>query len=312
MKEKFWDILCRHKGSWVRPQSGGVDVQYDIVPTSEPVKDRLRPLNDTMKAVLDKELDAMYEGKVIQDSTSPWGSNVVIVKKADGNWRVCVDYRKVNKVIKNDAYPVPHLVNSLQQIAHHLWYIEIDLFWGFWNIRLSKRAREVTAFLSHRGLHEFVVLPFGLKVSPGGFQRVMDNSFLEFYGKGILVYFDNIILYANSLSELFVLFELALERCARDRFAVRLEKMKLCWQQLKSLGHVVSSEGITADPKKVEALFKCVAPKTKEELRSFLGTVGYLRRFVPSFSELALPLTELMKSKVPFEWNDLRQESFEV
>ena len=128
----------------------------------------------------------------------------------------------------------------------------------------------------------------------------MDEMFSCMYNDGCLVYFDNIVLYANTIDELTNIFRRALSICVVNKLAIRLSKMKICEQFLPTLGHIVSEFGVCADPRKVEALRNCAIPKSKEELRSFLGTVGYLRRFIPHFSELALPLTELTRKSAIF------------
>ena len=141
----------------------------------KPIKLRMRYLAPELKKELDTHIDNMLEMGVIRPSSSPWAAVPVFVKKKTGEWRLCMDYRPVNKRMVADAYPLPLIWDNLQKAAGHALYICLDCSWGFWNIPMDKNSRQYTAFMSHRGLFEYNVLPFGIKNSPAAMQRAVDD-----------------------------------------------------------------------------------------------------------------------------------------
>jgi transposase InsO family protein len=304
-------IFLRYKETWLRPKVGGATKAVaQFVVEGRPVKEKLRMLTPELKEELETQLDAMLRAHVIQPSKSPWGSVPVFTKKKDGGWRLCLDYRKVNMQIKSDGYPVPLLWDQIIQAAHHRWYICLDLNWGFWNIPLHPDSREVTALVTHKGTYEFLVLPFGMKNSPAEFQRMMDRILGDIYNKGIICYIDDIVIYSNSQSVCLELLDEVMQRIREAGLFIKLAKAEVLQDQVKILGHVVGVDGILPDPKKVEAIHNARPPKSKAEVRSFLGTVSYLRRFVPNFSSMTTTINGLLKKGATFHWSEGCQKDF--
>lgn len=312
MKCKIWNLFQTYSKCWLRPRPGSVKEAATVNITGKPVRQKLRHLNEELKKVLEDHISPMLESGVIEPSSSPWGSCPVFVKKRDGNWRMCLDYRQVNKQIEDDAYPIPLILDGLEQAAHHNYYSTFDLQWGFWNVPLEESCRPVTAMITHLGTYQFRVLPFGLKTSPASFQRAMDGIFGDLYGEGVFVYFDDIVIYTDTADEMLSKIETFLHRACAEGLCLRLSKSNIMKSKVALLGHVVSTTGITRDPEKLNAVLRATIPDSKDTLRSFLGTVGYLRRFIPHFAAITSPLTDLLKKNTAFNWNEDAQEAFET
>ena len=279
---EVWEIFRQHQACWLRPRSGQVKtLKATFEVKGPPIKSKMRPLATPLRMELEKQIEAMLQKGVIRPSDSPWGSVPVFVKKKTGEWRMCLDYRPINKRMKSDAYPLPLLWDNLRLAAHHRWYTCLDCTWGFWNIPLEEEAKAYTAFITHKGMFEFEVLPFGIKNSPGVFQRSMDLIFGDLYGRGVLTYIDDIIIFSNDEGEHCKLLGEVLRRCVDAGLFLRLSKSEVARPEVRLLGHRVSLDGIRPDEAKVESIRKAVAPDSKETLRSFLGTIGYLAPVYP-------------------------------
>lgn len=312
-KRAIWEVFLKNLACWLRPKSGGVtrfEVSFKV--SGRPIKQPLRRLAEPLQEELNQQLDAMLEANVIVPSKSAWGSCPVFVKKKGGKWRMCLDYRQLNKMMKADAYPVPLLLERLQQVAHARWYASIDLQWAYWNIKIQEESRQYTAFVTSKGSFEFTVLPFGIKNSPAEFQRIMDSIFGDLYTNGVSIYFDDIVIFADTKARLLERLDIVLGRCCDEGLNVKLGKSELMKTEISMLGHIVGRNGIYSDPKKVVAVQEARAPKNRDELRSLLGTVGYLRRFIPHFAELVFPLTELTKKGTRYEWDTACQKAFDT
>eukprot|EP01071_Lankesteria_metandrocarpae_P012111 Lankesteria_metandrocarpae@DN5493_c2_g1_i2.p1 len=290
--------------AWLRPQGGQVNVstaQFQVV--GRPFKDKLRPLSPAMREELKKQVTSMLKSGIIRPSKSEWGSVPVFVRKKDGGWRMAIDYRGVNRQLKSDSYPLPLVWDNIQSVAGYRYYTCLDGHWGFWNIPLNPSSMEVTALLTPFGSFEFTVLPFGIKNSPAEFQRSMDIIFGDLYYRGVLCYIDDIVIYTNTWEEHLVLLGEVLGRCVKSGLFLKVTKSHIAKEEVPLLGCFVGRHGIRPNPDKVSAVRKAVPPKNKHELMSFLGTVGYLRRFVPFFSEVSKPLTDLCCERVSWVWS---------
>src|SRR5262249_40475336 len=156
--------------------------------------------------------------------------------------------------MKPDAYPLPLLWDNVKMAAHHRWYTCLDCTWGFWNIPLEEAAKEYTAFVTHKGIFEFQVLPFGIRNSPGIFQRAMDGIFGDLYDKGVLTYVDDIIIFTDTKEDHYAKLRTVLKRCVESGLFLRIEKSELMRSEVRLLGHRVSLHGIRPDERKVKAV----------------------------------------------------------
>ncbi len=259
--------------------------------------------------VIREEVDHMHRLGIIRESNSDYASPVVLVPKPDGTWRFCVDYRKLNSVTKSDSYPIPNVHDSLSKLHGAQIFAKIDLAAGYWQIPMHRSDIEKTAFVTPFGLYEYMVMPFGLKTAPATFQRMMDRVL-----RGIsntMVYLDDILVYAESFSELNVRLSQVLERLSQHNLKARAKKCFIGLTEIDYLGFKVGKLGIRADENKVEAIRKLAAPTNLRGLRRFLGMANYYRNFVQNFANIAKPLTSLLQAKRKWNWDGAQQSAFD-
>ena len=276
-----------------------------------PVKMRPRRLPLAKKAQAEEEIDRMLSGKFIKPSTSPWASPIVLVQKKDGSIRFCIDYRKVNEITRKDSYPLPRIDDSLDALNGSKWFSTLDLSSGYWQVEMHPSDAEKTAFVTSKGLFEFNVMPFGLVNAPATFERLMEAVLAGLHWKICLIYLDDIIVYADDFETHLKRLKEVFNRIKEAGLKLSPKKCKLLQEEVKFLGHIVSESGISTDPEKVRSVEKWPIPRNVSEVRSFLGTCSYYRRFIKGFADIARPLHQLTEKDVDFLWNENCQTAFE-
>lgn len=262
------------------------------------------------REVIATQIKEMKEKGVIRESRSPWSSPVVLVNKKDGTVRFCVDYRKLNAITKKDVYPLPRIDDALAIFNRMRFFSTLDLISGYWQVKMAVKDREKTAFITHEGLFEFNVMPFGLCNAPATFQRMMDMVLAGLKWKSCLVYLDDIVIFSSTFEEHMKYLEEVFMRLEEHNLYLKPSKCFIAYNEILYLGHKISSEGITPDPNKVAAIVGMKPPKNVSEMRSFLGLCNYYRTYVHDYTKLALPLYELTHNDVPFEWTAKHEECF--
>ncbi len=257
------------------------------------------------------KVEAMLEMGVIEESRSDWASPIVLVPKTDGSVRFCVDYRKVNAVSKFDAYPMPRVDELLDRLGTARFYSTLDLTKGYWQIPLSPLSKEKSAFTTPFGLHQFVTLPFGLFGAPATFQRLMDKI-LRPHTAYAAAYLDDIIIYSQDWQRHMVHLREVLRALRGAGLTANPKKCAIGRVEVRYLGFHLGHGQVRPQIDKTAAIAACPRPKTKKEVRQFLGLAGYYRRFVPDYSELTSPLTDLTKKEVPdtVPWTERCQQVF--
>ncbi|XP_078240212.1 uncharacterized protein LOC144586237 [Pogona vitticeps] len=265
-----------------------------------------------LKDVINKEVDEMLKLGIIEPSNSPWRSYPVVVPKPDGKVRLCIDFRKLNEVSKFDAYPMPRIEDLLEKLGGAKYLSSLDLTKGYWQIPVRAEDKEKTAFVTPKGLYQFMKMPFGLHGAGATFQRLMDRV-LEPVSTFVGAYIDDILIFSKSWEEHIIHIKRVLEELKKAGLTVNPSKCKVAQEKVKFLGHVVSKGEIRPSEEKIDKLSDWHVPRTKKEVQQFLGLAGYYRQFVPNFSGIAAPLTDLTKKKVNkyIKWGKLEQEAFD-
>ena len=277
---------------------------------AKPIKMGPRRVPLHIQQEVSDEIKRMQDSGVIRPSCSPWAAPIVPVRKKGGALRFCVDYRKLNDVTAKDAYPLPRIDDALDSLANATLFSTLDLASGYWQVEVDPKDRHKTAFATRQGLFEFNVLSFGLCNAPSTFQRLMDLVLADLQWATCLVYLDDIIVFGRNFTEHLSRLDEVLSKLGAANLKVKPSKCDLFATQVKYLGHIISAEGIRADPAKVESVREWPVPKTQTEVKSFIGLASYYRRFVKGFADIARPLHQLTEKGKKFRWGDDCQEAF--
>ena len=279
------------------------NIKHSII-TNESFPLRQKPYRVAPKErdIIEEQVEKMLEDNVIRPSSTPWASPVILVKKKDGSWRFCVDYRRLNKVTIKDVYPLPRIDDILDSLQGAKYFSALDLKSGYWQIELEEKDKSKTAFVTPDGLYEFNVMPFGLSNAPSTFERLMDNVLRGLKWKICLCYIDDVVVFSPDIETHLKRLEAIFQCFEEAGLSLNAKKCRLGFEELQLFGHTVNKDGIKPDPEKIKAIREFPKPKKLKDVRAFLGLCSYYRRFIKGFSNAAEPLNRLIKKDTPFEW----------
>jgi len=288
------------------------DLQHDIdIGDAFPIKQSPRRPPLSARQAEDDILTEMLNTGVIQPSNSPWSSPVCMVRKKDGSFRFCIDYRRMNAVTVKDAFPVPDVKDALDSLRGAKYFATIDLLSGYWQLGMTDRARERSAFCTRRGLYEFTRMPFGLANAPSTFCRLMNSVLHDLLYVICLCYLDDIIVYADTPEQLIERLDTIFTRLRAHGLKAKASKCVLFKAPIDFLGHTVSAEGIEPQTEKIAAIRDWPTPHCLRDVRAFFGLASYYRRFVKDFATIAEPLSRLTRKGIAFHWTDETQLAFD-
>ena len=285
-----------------------------------PFKESYRRIPPHLYEEVKAHLKEMIDLGAIRKSQSPWSSSIVLVRKKDGGLRFCIDLRKLNKRTIKDNYSLPKIEHQLEHLLGAEWFTTLDLKSGYWQVEMTEESKPLTAFtVGPLGFYECDKMPFGASNAPATFQRLMENCLGDLNLSWCVVYLDDIIVFGKSPDELLDRLKGVFEKLRQANLKLKPSKCTFFKQEISYLGHRVSKNGIATDPKKVEVVNNWPVPKTIKELRSFLGFVGYYRKFIMNFSKIAQPLNAQLEdidnhkkgNTKPLVWELEHQLAFE-
>ncbi|MBM6549298.1 reverse transcriptase/ribonuclease H family protein [Streptococcus dysgalactiae] len=250
----------------------------------------------------------MLEKGVIQKANSPYSSPVLLTKKSDGTYRFYVDFCELNRVTEKDAFPMPHIDEIFSKLYKARVLSLVDLRSGYWQLPMAREDRSKTAFCVNGQQYEFLRMPFGLCNAPVTFRRLLLRLLDGL--DGVVVYGDDIVIFANDMAEHVQLLEAVLQKISEAGLKLSSKKCQIARDKIVCLGHTVGGGQIQPLPEKLTTIKNFPAPKSKRQLRSFLGLVGYESKFVPKFAEKAKPLFQLLKKDHKFQWNQEAEKAF--
>lgn len=286
-------------------------VQHEtLTEDCRPIRQRPHRLPQSLKSVVQKQVQDMLSESIIKPSISPWSSPVVLVKKHDGSYRFCVDYRALNRVTVKDAYPLPRVNETLDCLGGSKYFATLDLASEYWQVEVNPSDRPKTAFKTPQRHFQFNVMPFGLCNAPATFQRLMEYILAELQWKHCLIYLDDIIAFSQEFQEQMSRLEEVFTKLRKAGLKLKPKKCCFAKPSVRYLSHVVSQQGLQPDSEKARAVGGYPRPMSTAEVRSSLGLVEYYRRFIKGFSTIAVPLTSLQQQMVPFEWTVECEKAF--
>ncbi|GKF47974.1 putative nucleotidyltransferase, ribonuclease H, partial [Tanacetum coccineum] len=259
------------------PPQRQVEFRIDLVPGATPVvKSRYRPAPSEMQE-LSGQLQELQDKGFIRPSYSLWGAPVLFMKKKDGSFRMCIDYRELNKITIKNHYPLPRIDDLFDQLQGACYFSKIYLLSGYHQLRVHEDDIPKTVFRTRYGHFEFTVMPFGLTNAPAVFMDLMNPVCKPYLDNFVIVFIDDILIYSKMKEEHEVHLKLVLELLRREKLYAKFSKCEFWLQELHFLGHVVNQSSIHVDPSKIEAVKNWKALTTPSEVRSFLGLDGYYR-----------------------------------
>jgi hypothetical protein len=259
---------------------------------------------------LQLQLEELLKKGYILPSVSPWGAPVLFVKKKDGTLRLCIDFRQLNKVTVKNKYP-PRIDDLFDQLKDAKIFSKIDLRSGYHQVRINDEDISKTAFRTRYGHYEFTVVLFGLTNAPVVFMCLMNGVFIDYLDKFVIVFLDDILVYSKIEEEHEQHLRMVLQVLREHQLYAKLSKCSFYQRQIHYLGHIISKEGIAVDPEKVEAIREWSALRNVVKVRSFMGLVGYYRRFITIFSRIAHSITSLQRKEKKFQWTEECENSFQ-
>jgi hypothetical protein len=284
-----------------------------IVQDEKPIFQSPRRLSISEKREVDELIQQWLEDGIIKPSSSDFASPIVLVKKKNGETRICVDFRKLNSKIIKDRYPLPVIEDQLDKLCSSRVFTTIDLKNGFFHVPIEESCTKYTSFVTPSGQYEFLKAPFGLCNSPAVFQRFINNIFRDLIQKDlVLAYMDDLVIPAENEEEAIDMLKTVMRRAEEYGLLINWKKCQFLKRKIEYLGHEVENGVIRPSPGKIAAVTKFPKPTTLKQVQSFLGLTGYFRKFVKNYSIIAKPLSDLLKGERKFKFGEEEKMSFEM
>jgi hypothetical protein len=308
---KYLHVFDKKKAE-VLPPHRSQDCKIELEPDAKLYNAPVYPMSANELEALDAILKENVSKGFLRVSESKMASPIFFVKKKDGSLRPVVDYRRLNKVTIKDRYPLPLTQQLVDRLQGAKFFTKLDLRSGYNLIRIREGDEWKTAFKCRYSQYEYTVMPFGLCNAPAVFQRFMNETFDDMIDKGVIIYLDDILIYADTLEELRLRTDTVLERLHKTQLYAKPEKCEWEVTRVEYLGMLVSDVGTEMDYKKTDKIKDWPPPKSIKEIQEFLGFANFYRRFISQFSKICRPIHDLLKKGIKFVWTEKQQKAFEA
>ena len=292
------------------PSHRDVDIIIELHPGIFPISTTSHRMASTELQELKVQLQELLDIGFIRPSTSPWGAPVLFAKKRDKTLRLCIDYRQLNRATIKNRYTLQRVDDLFDQLRGAQVYSKIYLCTDYHQLRIKEADIPKTSFRMWYGHFAFTVMPFGLTNALTAFMDLMHRVFHPYLDQFVMVFVDDILIYSKSEADHEGHLKIVLRTLREHQLYAKFSKCEFWLTEVRFLGHVVSASGVSVDLEKVKVVMSWERPNLVFKIRSFLGLVGYYRRFIENFSQLVAPMTRLTQKEVNFEWNDLCKKAF--
>jgi transposase InsO family protein len=312
--KEYHDLLAvfEDKGVDSLPPKRSFDLEIQLKdPDQLPPFLKIYRLSQSEEILLKKWIDENVAKGLIRPSKSPVAAPIFFVPKKDGGKRPCIDYRILNKNTVTDAQPMPLISEIFGRLGKAKFFTTLDLKGAYNLIRMKEGSEWLAAFRCQFGLFEPLVVQFGLTNAPAVFQRFVNSLFYDMLDTSVVVYLDDILIFSDDLEIHITQVRQVLKRLINNNLVCKLSKCKFHRQEVMFLGHILTADGIKMDPEKQKGILEYPAPQNLKQVRSIVGMANYYRKFIPNFSELVRPLTELTKKNHEFVWSKECIKAFE-
>ena len=293
-KSKIKNVLSKHSNV-ISSIPGKTSIIEHKISLNDPTPFRSKTYSipQMLKSKVDAELESLLQNNLIQKSSSQFSSPMVLVKKKNGDIRICCDYRKLNKVTLLDQEGLPNIDDIINTMGKGKLFSTLDLMRGFWQIPMSDDSKQYTAFTTHQGLYEWNVMPFGLVNSTATFTKMMRRILPPH--PNIVHYVDDICIFSEDWDKHCELSEYIFNILKNHNLTVSPEKMKIGHSEIEFLGHKFTDKGITPTNNFQNKILDIKTPTTKKHVRALLGLFNYYSRFINNYSNIVQLLIELTK-----------------
>jgi Reverse transcriptase (RNA-dependent DNA polymerase)/RNase H-like domain found in reverse transcriptase/Integrase zinc binding domain/Integrase core domain/Chromo (CHRromatin Organisation MOdifier) domain len=313
--EKYESVFDKPPDGEAHWRPGDPGFRIRTLPGSVPPARKPHRAFGANRKVVQDELDKLIKAGKIKPSNSPYGAPVLFVPKPDGTLRFCIDYRELNKQTIKDRHPLPHITDMLDAMEGATTFSTIDLTVGFYQVPVAPEDREKTAFVTHCGQFEYVVMPMGLCNAPSEFQRRMQKLLQPFLGKFAVVYIDDVLVFSKNMDEHLDHLEQIFKVMQDNQYYLKRTKCEFGLRSIAFLGHIISEDGVEPNPRKLEILKDWPVPTEnngKAELQSFLGLANFFRKFAFRYTDTVRPLQQLVPKDAPWEWGPAQQKAWDA
>lgn len=284
--------------------------KIELLPSAKPINEPLRRRAPVQVEETRRQVKDLLKKDIIEKSSSPWASAYVLAKKQNGEYRLCIDFRRLNDMTKKDVYPLPNIEDCLDTLSGKVYFSLIDFKAGFWQLEVEEKSRELTSFKNEDGSYQFKRMPFGLTNAPASFQKTINSILNGLKGTNLQVFVDDVCVATPTWQEHIELLSELLSIIIRSGLKINPKKCKLAMHEIKFLGHVISQQGIAQDPEKLKAIEQLPEPRDVKGVRQALGLFSYYRKFVENFAMISEPLTRLTRKNITFVWGTEQKAAF--